>query len=68
MYTQMMLERGFLAGLNFYPTLAHDDKIISLYENAIGEVFGKISRVIGENRIMESLNGPVAHSGFKRML
>ena len=68
LYTQMMLERGFLAGLNFYPSLAHDVITVSLYEKAIDEVFGEMARIVEEDRILESLKGPVAHSGFKRLL
>jgi glutamate-1-semialdehyde 2,1-aminomutase len=68
LYAQMMLERGFLAGTMIYPTLAHDDKTVDLYGKAISEVFSEIAIIINEGRINESLKGPVAHSGFKRLL
>jgi glutamate-1-semialdehyde 2,1-aminomutase len=46
LYTQMMLERGFLAGLSIYPTLSHTEEITRMYDNAIDEVFGQIAIVI----------------------
>lgn len=39
---QLMLEKGFLAGLSNYPTLAQTEEIVDLYKNAIEEVFGEI--------------------------
>jgi len=38
LYTQLMLERGFLAGLAIYPTLAHTDEIVDRYGEAIDGV------------------------------
>lgn len=67
LYIQYMLERGFLAGLSIYPTLAHTDEIISRYCTAIDEVFAQMANDIRNNKISEALNGPVAHSGFKRL-
>ncbi len=68
LYTQMMLEQGFLAGSMIYPTMAHTGEIIDLYGEAIDKVFSRIALVIKENKIGDSLKGPVAHSGFKRLI
>ncbi len=67
LYTQLMLERGFLAGTLIYPTLAHSDEIVNLYGQAIDEVFGEITCALSAGTVKEKLNGPVAHSGFKRL-
>ncbi len=67
LYTQAMLERGFLAGVSLYPTLAHRDGPVSLYGKAIEEVFALIAGVIAADEIESSLAGPVAHSGFRRL-
>jgi glutamate-1-semialdehyde 2,1-aminomutase len=68
LYIQLMLERGFLAGTGIYPTLAHNDEIISLYGAAIDEVFEVIASAIEQGNVKEKLKGPIAHSGFKRLL
>jgi len=67
LYTQMMLERGFLGGTAIYPTVAHTDEIVNKYDQAIDKVFGQIAIAIKQDKVMESLKGPVAHSGFRRL-
>lgn len=67
LYTQLMLDRGFLAGCTIYPTLAHDDEVVAAYGAAIAEVFAKIADALKAGRVKECLRGPVAHSGFKRL-
>ncbi len=67
LYTQLMLERGFLAGMIIYPTLAHNDKIVDLYGEAIDEVFSEITEALSAGIVKDKLRGPVADSGFKRL-
>ena len=68
LFTQGMLERGFLAGCGFYTTLAHTDSIVALYENAVAEVFADISLALSQNKVREKLKGPPAHTGFQRLI
>jgi len=68
LYTQLMLERGFLGSGTIYPTLAHSEEIVEQYGEAIALVFRDISEILNQGDIEESLKGPVAHSGFKRLL
>jgi glutamate-1-semialdehyde 2,1-aminomutase len=67
LYTQLMLERGFLAGVMTYSTLGHTDEIISLYCQAIDEVFGEMADILDKNAVLSRLKGPVAHSHFARL-
>jgi glutamate-1-semialdehyde 2,1-aminomutase len=67
-FTQQMLSRGFLAGVAFYPTLAHNEKIISLYKDAVAETFEILGEVIKEKNFSKWLKGEKAHSGFSRLL
>lgn len=67
LYTQWMLEQGFLAGCTIYPTLAHDDEVVAAYGRAIDQVFGRIAQAVQAGRVREALKGPVAHSGFRRL-
>jgi hypothetical protein len=68
LYTQLMLERGFLAGVAFYPTLAHTEEVVSLFDVAVGEAFSEIAKALAAGDVRSRLKGPVAHSGFRRLL
>jgi glutamate-1-semialdehyde 2,1-aminomutase len=66
--TQEMLKKGFLATTLFYASVAHTDEHIELYGEALNEVFRIIAKC--ENDILkidDLLDGPVCHSGFKRL-
>ena len=67
LFTQLMLERGILANSVVYPTLAHNEKVLRIYEQALDEVFGKIADILQSDKLMESLKGPQAHTGFSRL-
>ena len=67
LYTQLMLDRGFLAGAMIYPTLAHTEEICERYDEAIDEVFGEIADALDRGDVKARLKGPVAHSGFARL-
>ena len=68
LYTQLMLERGFLARLAILVTLAHTDEIIETYAAAIDEVFAEIADALEKDEVKARLKGPVAHAGFRRLL
>lgn len=68
LYVQKMLERGFLAGSSIYPTFAHTDQIVDLYGQGIDEVFSEIAECLQNNSILNNLKGPVAHTGFRRLI
>jgi len=63
-----MLEHGFLAGTSIYPTMAHTEKIVSFYSEAINKVFTEIAKILERNQVKKRLKGPVTHSGFRRLL
>jgi glutamate-1-semialdehyde 2,1-aminomutase len=67
-YTQRMLQRGFLAGTHFYATVAHTSDVLESYEEAIDSVFCELASAIAEENTKELLDGPVAHSGFSRLI
>jgi glutamate-1-semialdehyde 2,1-aminomutase len=66
-YTQLMLDRGFLAKTMLYPTMAHTDETIKLYGKAIDEVFSILAGALCKNEISLLLKGPLAHKGFARL-
>jgi len=68
LYAQLMLGRGFLAGTALYCTMAHTDEIIAMYAEAIDEVFAEIAAILSADAVEKALRGPVAHTGFRRLL
>jgi glutamate-1-semialdehyde aminotransferase len=67
LFTQLMLERGFLAPSAFYATFAHQDEHIENYNDAVDDVFQIIAAVHKRNSFAEEVKGPIAHSGFRRL-
>lgn len=66
--TQEMLKKGFLAGTNFYASTAHTDDKFEAYFNALDDVYAILAKCEkGEADIRSLLEGPVCHSGFKRL-
>lgn len=67
LFTQMMLDRGFLAGTAFYAMYAHRSEHLEQYGAAIAEVFRELRQAIDSGTVTQQLRGPVAHSGFQRL-
>jgi glutamate-1-semialdehyde 2,1-aminomutase len=67
LFTQLMLERGFLASNAFYATYAQSDEDINKYSAAVMETFGDLIRAIDSGTVMKLLKGPIAHVGFSRL-
>lgn len=67
LFTQIMLEKGFLASRGFYPTYAHREEHLESYLAAVREAFSMIAAALKSNHLMAKLKGPIAHTGFKRL-
>lgn len=68
LFTQLMLDRGFLAGKSFYASYAHTVEHLEQYRIAVEEVFEIISALgNNEKKILSHLKGSIAQSGFKRL-
>jgi len=66
--TQEMLKKGFLASTNFYACTAHEVRFMEQYSESLNEVYSVIKDCIDQKyNIDDLLNGPVCHSGFKRL-
>jgi len=66
-FTQLMLDRGFLATRAFYAMYAHEDEHVRRYLAAAYEVFGLLAVAASEQDVASLLRGPVAQSGFGRL-
>lgn len=67
LFCQEMLSKGFLAGAAVYTTYSYSYDIIEKYIAACDEVFAVISDAIKCDDVEKRLNGPIMHSGFKRL-
>ncbi|HWF87485.1 MAG TPA: hypothetical protein VN659_01580, partial [Pyrinomonadaceae bacterium] len=67
LFTQMMLERGFLATGAFYAAYAHQESDVARYATVVDEAFGAIANAREKDEVEKLLKGPVAHSGFYRL-
>lgn len=67
LFTQEMLDRGFLATTAFYASFAHMDRDIEKYFEAVDQSFGVIVRAVESKKPQRFLKGGVCHSGFKRL-
>lgn len=64
LFTQEMLDRGFLAGRAFYASYAHQVSHVDSYLAAVEDVFAGLARAIAEGSIRSRLRGAVASAGL----
>ncbi len=65
--TQEMLKKGYLAGNSIYVCIEHSPEIINGYFDALDPIFALIKECENGRDINELLEGPICHSGFKRL-
>jgi len=66
--TQEMLKRGYLATNSIYVSIAHTEEILGKYFDELISLFKVIKQCeTGEKDIYTLLEGPICHSGFKRL-
>jgi glutamate-1-semialdehyde aminotransferase len=66
--TAEMLKKGFLTSRSFYSTYAHSAADVRRYLDALDETMKTISRDIKNFGSRKLYNGPIAHTGFKRLV
>ncbi len=67
LFTQSMLERGFLATTAFYSSFAHKKHHVAEYLKAADDAMLFIKKALTDGNPQKYLKGPVCHSGFKRL-
>ena len=65
--TQEMLKKGYLAGTIVYVSQAHTRSIFDEYAEALDPIFKVIAEAEAGKDISSLLDGPICHSGFKRI-
>lgn len=67
LFTQEMLNRGYLASESVYVSYSHSEEHVEKYLENVNDVFSIIEKAIMENNIHSMLKGPIKHEGFKRL-
>jgi glutamate-1-semialdehyde 2,1-aminomutase len=65
--TQQMLSKGYLGGTSVYVCIDHTPEILDAYFSELDPVFRLIRECEDGRDVHELLNGPICHSGFKRL-
>ncbi len=67
LFTQEMLDRGYLAAPKFNSTFAHTPQLVERYLRDVNEVFPVLADAVQRDDIPARLRGPVKHSDFQRL-
>lgn len=67
LFTQIMLERGYLAFNQFKPSWAHTRHHVENYLREVGAAFALLAEGLQRNDLSRRLKGPVAKRGFYRL-
>ena len=67
LFTQLMLEKGYLAWNQFKPSLAHQGNHVEEYLAAITDTFAVLAEAGAQRDAAYRLMGPVARQGFYRL-
>jgi len=67
LFTQEMLNRGFLASKSVYVSYSHTEEHVAKYLENVDGVFGIIRKAIENGKVRSFLKGPIAHTGFRRL-
>lgn len=66
--TQEMLKKGYLATPLVFSCVNHTKDLIDSYSDGLNDIFLKINKSeLGSLKLDELLDGPVCHTGFKRL-
>lgn len=67
LFTQLMLEKGYLACTQFKPSFAHTQQQVDRFLVALEEVFGVLAESSNRGTSASLLKGPVVQRGFYRL-
>ena len=62
-----MLKKGYLAGNSVYACIDHSGEILDGFFNALDPIFELIQSCEQGRNVLDLLQGPVCHTGFKRL-
>lgn len=65
--TQEMLKKGYLAANSVYVCMEHKQTVVDGYFETIDPIFKLIGECENGRDVISLLDGPVCHTGFKRL-
>jgi len=65
--TQEMLKKGYLVGNSIYACIAHKPNYLKNFFELLSPIFNLIRQCESGFKVKKLLNGPVCHSGFRRL-
>jgi glutamate-1-semialdehyde 2,1-aminomutase len=65
--TQEMLKKGYLAATSVYVCTEHTPEVVDAYFEELDPIFALIAECESGRSVDDLLEGPVCHSGFKRL-
>ena len=67
LWTQDMLERGYLVGASVYASAAYTEELVARFAADSEAVFEAMADAVASCDVRSRLRGPVKHAGFKRL-
>jgi glutamate-1-semialdehyde aminotransferase len=67
LFTQTMLEKGYLAYNQFKPSWAHQEHHVEAYLAAVTDTFATLAEAVAQGDAASLLKGPPARRGFYRL-
>jgi glutamate-1-semialdehyde aminotransferase len=67
LFTQEMLDHGYLGTNSVYVSAAHTEGIVEEYLSTVDDVFRTVAAEVDAGTVEDALDGPVAHSKFERL-
>jgi proline dehydrogenase len=67
LFTQIMLEKGYLAYNQFKPSFAHTKDHVDSYLAAVEDAFTSLAQALAHGNPASLLKGPIAQRGFYRL-
>ena len=67
LFSQEMLKKGFLASKVVSVSYSHSEQHVEKYLECVDDVFQVIKKAVENRSVLDLLEGPVAHEGFKRL-
>ncbi len=67
LFTQEMLQRGYLASRGLYASYAHSKDELNNYSEQVNDIFKILKKAVDTKIVEKMLKGPIVHSGFQRL-
>jgi len=67
LFTIRMLDRGYLAGSSFYPTLSHTEQHVDDFAERAADVLDELGDAVRKGDLESRLTTPIRHTGFQRL-